>query len=52
MKQYGMSLKTGKDLIMLTRQDNLELAIEYFSKIKQLPPKEFNKIFIVVEIKN
>lgn len=52
MKQYGMSLKTGKDLIMLTRQDNLELAIEYFAGIKQLPLKEFNKIFIVTEIKN
>jgi hypothetical protein len=52
MKQYGMSLKTGKDLIMLTRQDNLELAIEYFSKLKQLPLKKFNEIFVVIEIKN
>jgi len=52
MKQYGMSLKTGKDLIMLTRQDNLELAIEYFAKLKQLPLEKFNEIFIVTEIKN
>jgi len=52
MKQYGMSLKTGKDLIMLTRQDNLELAIKYFAKIKQLPLKKFNEVFIVIEIKN
>ena len=51
MKQYGMSLKSGKDLIMLTRQDTYELALEYFSKIKRLPLKEFNKIFIVTEIK-
>jgi len=47
-----MSLKTGRDLIMLTRQENLESAIEYFAKLKQLPLKEFNKIFVVTEIKN
>ena len=52
MKQYGMSLKTGKDLIMLTRQDNLELAIEYFAGIKHLPLEKFKEVFIVVEIKN
>jgi len=52
MKQYGMSLKTGRDIIMLTRQENLELAIKHFSKLKQLPLKKFNEIFIVVEIKN
>tara|TARA_R110000787_G_scaffold55410_1_gene127868 strand:+ start:529 stop:687 length:159 start_codon:yes stop_codon:yes gene_type:complete len=50
MKKYGMSLKNGKDLIMLTRQENYELALEYFAKLKQLPLKEFNKIFIVTEI--
>tara|TARA_R100000149_G_C5771844_1_gene71865 strand:+ start:376 stop:534 length:159 start_codon:yes stop_codon:yes gene_type:complete len=51
MKQYGMSLKTGKDIIMLTRQENLKLATEYFSKVKQLPLKKFKEIFIVTEIK-
>ena len=50
MKQYGMSFKNGKDLIMLTRQENYELALEYFAKLKQLPLKEFNKIFIVTKI--
>jgi hypothetical protein len=35
---------------MLTRQENYELALEYFVKLKQLPLKEFNKIFIVIEI--
>lgn len=47
-----MTLKTGKDIIMLTRQDTIELATEYFAKLKQLSLKEFNKIFIVTEIKN
>ena len=50
MKKYGMSLKNGKDLIMLTHQENYELALKYFAKLKQLPLKEFNKIFIVTEI--
>jgi len=51
MKQFGMSTKNGKDLIMLTRQDTYELALEYFSKVKRLPLKEFNKIFVITEIK-
>ncbi len=52
MKQFGMTTKTGKDLIMLTRAEDHESAVNYFSSIKQLPLKEFNKIFIVTEIKN
>jgi len=51
MKQYGMSFKTGKDIIMLTRQDSLESAVQYFAEIKQLSLKKFKEIFIVVEIK-
>lgn len=52
MKQFGMTTKTGKDLIMLTRAEDHKSAVNYFSSIKQLPLKEFNKIFIVTEIKN
>ena len=50
MKQFGMSTKNGKDLIMLTRQDTYELALEYFSSIKRLPIKKFNKLFVITEI--
>ena len=50
MIKYGMFLKNGKDLIHLTQQENYELALEYFAKLKQLPLKEFNKIFIITEI--
>ena len=32
-------------------KDNLEEAIEYFSKMKQLPKEEFLKLFLVTEIK-
>jgi hypothetical protein len=52
MKQFGMTTKPGKDLIMLTRAENHKSAINYFSSIKRLPLKEFNKIFVVTEIKN
>jgi len=51
MKQFGMTTKTGKDLIMLTRAEDHKSAVNYFSSIKRLPVEEFNKIFIVTEIK-
>ena len=52
MNRYGMYLKNGKDLIHLTQQETIEKAKQYFAKVKQMPLKEFNKIFIVKEIKN
>ena len=52
MKQFRMSLINGKDIIMLTRTEDHKSAVIYFSSIKKLPLKEFNKIFIVIEIKN
>ena len=52
MKQFGMSIKSGKDIIMLTRAENHKSAVIYFSSIKKLPIKEFNKIYIVKEIKD
>ena len=50
MKQFGMTTKTGKDLIMLTRAEDYKSAVNYFSNIKRLPIKEFKKIFVVTEI--
>ena len=52
MNRYGMCLKTGMDVINLTQQQTIELAKQYFAKVKKMPLKEFNKIFIVKEIKN
>ena len=52
MKQFRMSIKSGKDTIMLTRAEDHKSAVKYFSDVKKLPLKEFNKIFIVTEIKN
>jgi hypothetical protein len=52
MKKYGMFLKNGKDVIHLTQQDTLAEAKQYFAGVKQMSVEEFNKIFIVTEIKN
>ena len=52
MNRYGMFLKNGIDLIHLTHQETQEEAIKYFAAIKQMPVKEFSKLFIVTKIKN
>ena len=52
MNRYGMYLKNGEDLIHLTQEETIDKAKQYFAKVKQMPLKEFNKIFIVKEIKD
>ena len=52
MNRYGMYLKSGKDLIHLTQQENTEQAIKFFADIKKLSVVEFNKIYTVKEIKD
>ena len=49
MTQYAMTTRMGS-VVIKAKADNLEEAIEYFSKMKQLPKKEFLKLFIVPEI--
>ena len=47
---YAMSTRTGS-VIMKKQSNNLEEAIDYFSKVKQLPKNEFLKLFKVHEIR-
>ena len=47
---YAMSTRTGS-VVIKKQADNLEEAINYFAKMKQLPKEEFLKLFIVTEIK-
>tara|TARA_R110002020_G_scaffold17760_10_gene61993 strand:+ start:2626 stop:2775 length:150 start_codon:yes stop_codon:yes gene_type:complete len=47
---YAMATRMGS-VVIKKRADNLEEAIDYFSKLKQLPKKEFLKLFIVTEVK-
>jgi len=51
MKKYGMFIQNGKDLIYITHKDTLKEAKQYFAGIKQMPIEDFNKLFIVTEIK-
>ena len=54
-----LEAKAKKPLMMKTLvrsisegiNDNLEEAINYFAKMKQLPKKEFLKLFLVTEVK-
>ena len=49
MTQYAMTTRMGS-VVIKAKADNLEEAIEYFSRMKQLPKKEFLKLFIVNKI--
>tara|TARA_R100001129_G_scaffold136684_1_gene98089 strand:+ start:216 stop:368 length:153 start_codon:yes stop_codon:yes gene_type:complete len=50
MTQFAMTTRTGS-IVIKTQANNLEEAISYFSKMKQLSRKEFLKLFLVTEIK-
>ena len=49
MTQYAMTTRTGS-VVIKANADSLEEAIEYFSKMKQLPKEEFLKLFNVTKI--
>ena len=49
MTQYAMTTRMGS-IVIKKQANSLEEAIEYFIKMKQLPRKEFLKLFIVTEI--
>ena len=49
MTQYAMATRTGS-VVIKTNANNLEEAINYFAKMKQLPRREFLKLFIVTKI--
>jgi len=50
MTQFAMTTRNGS-VVIKKQADNLEEAINYFAKLKQLPRKEFLKLFLVTEIK-
>ena len=55
MVEYAMALKESKDsngIVFKTSKNSLDEAHEYFRQLKQMSVEEFNKIFIVTEIKN
>ena len=55
MAVYAMSLKESKNsngIVFKTNSPSLEEAKEYFRRLKQMPEKEFDKLFIVSKTKN
>ena len=46
-----MTTRTGS-VVITTNANSLKEAVSFFSKMKQLPKKEFLKLFKVEEIKN
>ena len=50
MKEYAMTTSSGT-VVVKTKASSLEEAIDYFSKIKQLPREDFLKLFLVTEVK-
>ena len=50
MTQYAMATRMGS-IVIKTNADNLEEAIDYFARIKQLPKEKFVKLFKVTETK-
>ena len=52
MAEYVMSIKDGQGLVFKTKANSLEEAKEFFRQLKQLPKEEFNKLFIISEIKH
>jgi hypothetical protein len=53
MVEYAMYPKNGKESINKTNQfTTIREATIYFAGVKQMSVEEFNKIFIVTEIKN
>ena len=52
MTTYAMCIKSGNGLVFKTDANSLEEAKEFFIKLKQMPKEDFNKLFIVTEVKN
>ena len=48
---YAMSTRTGS-VVIKKQANSLEEAIDFFSRMKQLPKEEFLKIFLVTELKH
>ena len=46
---YIMTTRTGS-VVIKTKANSLEEAIEHFAKMKQLPREKFLKLFVVTKI--
>ena len=49
MKTFYLRTKATKEVLIKTSCYSIEEAIEYFSKVKQLPKKDLVSIFMITE---
>lgn len=47
---FGLSTKTGREIILRKDFETIEEAYIYFAKTKQMPLENFKKIFIVAKL--
>ena len=52
MTTYAMVIKSGNGLVFKKDANSLKEAKEYFRQLKQMSKEDFNKLFIVTEVKN
>ena len=54
--KFGLFIKYGKlnkdNMVFSAYKENLEQAKQHFMNLKRLSEVEFNKLFIVTELKN
>ena len=48
---YGLAIKSSLEVFFRVEKKNIHEAKEYFRSLKKLSEEEFNKLFIVIEIK-
>ena len=49
MKTFYLRIKNTKEVLIKTSCYSIEQAIDYFSKVKQLPKKDLVSIFMMTE---
>ena len=52
MATFTMAIKDSNGLVFTAKAESLEEAYKYFSKLKNMPIKQFKELFIVTEVKN
>ena len=55
MATYAMALKKSENsngIVFKTNSPSLEEAIEYFRRLKQMSKEDFNKLFVITEVKH
>jgi len=50
MTEFGLTTKTGSEIILRKSFLSIKEAYKYFSQIKQMPLNKFKEIFLVIKL--